>query len=93
MRAVKQTTTPAVGCPRRSVHHPIAVLAPAILALSGCAMLGPETTLRQQMTALHGCPEEQLKITGLGGSRYQVEGCGSTETFVCGQTDGWVCNR
>ena len=85
--------TRAESGPRRSVHHPIAVLAPAILALGACAMLGPETTLRQQMRALHGCPEDQVKITSLGGSRYQVEGCGSTETFVCGQTDGWVCNR
>jgi len=45
------------------------------------------------MKALHACPEDEMRITNLGGSRYQVQGCGSTETFVCGQTDGWVCNQ
>ena len=63
------------------------------VAITGCSMFGPETALRQQMRELHGCPEEEVKISSLGGSRYQVVGCGSTEVFVCGQTDGWVCNR
>jgi hypothetical protein len=61
--------------------------------MTGCSMFGPETVLKQQMRELHGCPEDAVKISNIGGSRYQVEGCGSTEVFVCGQTDGWVCNR
>ncbi len=65
----------------------------AVVTLAGCAMFGPQTALKQQMVALHGCPEDQVTITSLGGNRYQAEGCGATETFVCGQTDGWVCNR
>ena len=71
----------------------LALAALLLVAIAGCAMFGPETTLKQQMKALHACPEDEMKITNLGGSRYQVQGCGSTETFVCGQTDGWVCNQ
>ena len=68
-------------------------LVAAALLLTGCAMFGPEAVLRQQMNTLHACPDDQMKITSLGGSRYQVDGCGSSEIFVCGQTHGWVCNR
>ena len=74
-------------------HPATPLLALALVWAAGCAMFGPQTALKQQMAALHGCPEDQVTITSLGGSRYRVDGCGSSETFVCGQTDGWVCNR
>ncbi len=66
----------------------------ALLALAGCAMFGPETVLKQQLHAVNGCPEDQMKVSSLGASRYKVEGCGAAETYVCGQqNEGWSCNK